>query len=108
MNICFILTPGKQELTFSGLAHSLIMISSLRNRGALLRWLSGEESPTSARDRMQSQGQEDPLEKEMATHSSILAWRNLLDRGAWWTPGHAVARVGHDLATKQQQIKTVK
>ena len=23
----------------------------------------------------QSQGQEDPLEKEMATHSSILAWR---------------------------------
>ena len=24
-----------------------------------------------------SLGQEDPLEKEMATHSSILAWRNL-------------------------------
>ena len=24
--------------------------------------------------RVQSQGQEDPLEKEMATHSSILAW----------------------------------
>ena len=29
-------------------------------------------------------GQEDPLEKEMATHSSILAWRiNPMDRGAW-------------------------
>ena len=27
------------------------------------------------RDRVQSLGQEDPLEKEMATHSSILAWR---------------------------------
>ena len=25
--------------------------------------------------RIQSLGQEDPLEKEMATHSSILAWR---------------------------------
>ena len=25
---------------------------------------------------VQSLGQEDPLEKEMATHSSILAWRN--------------------------------
>ena len=25
--------------------------------------------------RVQSVGQEDPLEKEMATHSSILAWR---------------------------------
>ena len=24
--------------------------------------------------RVQSMGQEDPLEKEMATHSSILAW----------------------------------
>ena len=28
-------------------------------------------------------GQEDPLENEMATHSSILAWGNLMDRGAW-------------------------
>ena len=28
-------------------------------------------------------GQEDFLEKEMATHSSILAWRILMDRGAW-------------------------
>ena len=27
---------------------------------------------------VQSLGQEDPLEKEMATHSSILAWRTLL------------------------------
>ena len=26
--------------------------------------------------------QEDPLEKEMATHSGILAWRNPIDRGA--------------------------
>ena len=33
--------------------------------------------------RIQSLGQEDPLEKEMATHSSILSWRILMDRGAW-------------------------
>ena len=31
----------------------------------------------------QSLGQEEPLEKEMATHSSILAWRIPMDRGAW-------------------------
>ena len=31
-----------------------------------------------------SLGWEDPLEKEMATHSSILAWRIPMDRGAWW------------------------
>ena len=30
--------------------------------------------PEDSRDEVQSVGQEDPLEKEMATHSSILAW----------------------------------
>ena len=34
-----------------------------------------KESACSAGDLGQSLGQEDPLEKEMATHSSILAWR---------------------------------
>ena len=41
--------------------------------------------------RVQSLGREDPLEKVMATHSSILAWRNLMDRGAWWAAVHGVA-----------------
>ena len=31
--------------------------------------------PTMWETRVQSLGQEDPLEKEMATHSSTLAWR---------------------------------
>ena len=43
-------------------------------------------------------GQEDPLEKEMATHSSILAWEIPKDRGGWQATVHRVARVGHDLA----------
>ena len=33
--------------------------------------------------RVQSLGQEDPLEERMATHSSILAWRIPMDRGDW-------------------------
>ena len=49
-----------------------------------------------------SLGQEDPLEVEMATHSSILAWEIL------WTEGlgglqsivHGLQRVGHDSATE--------
>ena len=45
-------------------------------------------------------GQEDPLDKEMATHSSILALGNPMDGGAWWAIVLGVARVGHDLATK--------
>ena len=47
--------------------------------------------------RVQSLGQEDPLEEGMATHSSILAWRiNLMDRGTWQAIVHGVIRVGHD------------
>ena len=34
-----------------------------------------KESACNAGDWVQSLGQEDPLEKEMATHSSILAWK---------------------------------
>ena len=28
---------------------------------------------------------------------------NLMDRGAWWATAHGVARVGHDLATKERE-----
>ena len=33
---------------------------------------------------IQCLSQEDPLEEGLATHSSIFAWRNPMDRGAWW------------------------
>ena len=40
-----------------------------------------------------SLGQEDTLEEEnMATHSSILAWRIPIDRGAWQATVHGVAK----------------
>ena len=32
------------------------------------------------------------LEKEMATHSSILAWRSSMDRGVWQATVHGVAK----------------
>ena len=41
---------------------------------------------------VRSLGQEDPLEKEMATHSSIPCLGNPMDRGAWWTTVHGVAK----------------
>ena len=37
-----------------------------------------------------SLGWEDPLEKGMVTHSSILAWRIPVVRGAWWARVHGV------------------
>jgi len=39
--------------------------------------------PTVQEILIQSLGQEDLLEKGMATHSSILALENPMDRGAW-------------------------
>ena len=40
---------------------------------------------------VRSLGWEEPLEKGMATHSSILAWRIPMDRGAWRPTVHGVA-----------------
>ena len=41
---------------------------------------------------VRSLGQEDPLEKGMTTHSSILAWNIPIDRGAWQATVHGVAK----------------
>ena len=45
-----------------------------------------------------SLGWEDPLEKGVATHSSILAW-NSMDTGAWRATVHGVAKIKHDWVT---------
>ena len=56
---------------------------------------------------VRSLGQEDPLEKEMATHSVFLpgkshGQRSLTGCNPW---GHK--RVAHNLATKQQQVVNI-
>ena len=43
---------------------------------------------------VQSLDWEDPLEEGMATHSSIVAWRIPMDRGAWRATIHGVAESG--------------
>ena len=47
--------------------------------------------PTMQESQVRSLGGEDPLEKEMAIHSSILAWKI-----PWWATVHEVAEVGHN------------
>ena len=41
---------------------------------------------------LQSLGGEDPLEESMAIHSSILAWRIPMNRGAWRATVHGVTK----------------
>ena len=69
----------------------------------LPRRRSGKESAYEAGDVVQSLGQEDPLEREMATHSNNLVcefpWTESLLR----LQSMGSQRDRHDLATKQQR-----
>ena len=53
---------------------------------------------------VQPLGQEDPLEKEISTHSSILAGKSHGQRNlACYSPRGCI-RVGHNLVSKQQKL----
>ena len=87
--------PGHPEsLNFPGDSNMSNMQTRLRTTTlglGLPRWLSSKES---AMQGMQfpSLGREGPPEKEMATHSSVLAWETPMDRGAWWPSVHGVTK----------------
>ena len=51
---------------------------------------------------VRSLGQEDPLEKEMVTHSSILAWRIPWTEEPGVLQSMGSQRVRHDLVNEQQ------
>jgi len=52
--------------------------------------------PTMQETRVQSLGWEDLLEKEMATHSSILAWKTPWTEEPGRLKSMGLQRVGHD------------
>ena len=70
----------------------------------LPRYLSGKEvkSPAMQETWVQSLGWEDTLEKEMATHSSILAWEIPWTEEPGSLPFMEWQRVRHNLVTKQK------
>ena len=47
------------------------------------------------------------LEEEMATHSSILAWRIPKERGAWWATIHGVSKSQTQLSTHTHSCFTM-
>ena len=53
---------------------------------------------------VRSLGQEDPLEKEMATHSSIIAWKIPWTKKPGGLQSMGLQRIRQDLASKQKQV----
>ena len=51
-----------------------------------------------------SLGQEDPVQKGMATHSSTLAWRTPQTEEPGQPQNTGLQRVGHDWATKHNML----
>ena len=72
------------------------MLSLHYYHSCFLKWFMVKRLPAMRETWVQSLGRKDPLKKEMATHSSILAWK------IPWTeePGRLQSmgsqRVGHD------------
>ena len=63
-------------------------------QAGLPQWLSSKlpAMQEMQETRIRPLGWEDGLEEGMATHSSILAWRIPVDRGAWRATVHGVAK----------------
>ena len=57
-----------------------------------------QNAPASAGDAGLIDGSGRSSGEAMATHSSILAWGNPMDRGAWQATVHAVAKSGTQLS----------
>ena len=55
--------------------------------------LTVKNPPAMGKTWVRSLGWEDPLEEGMETHSSILAWKIPMDRGAWWATVHGVTEL---------------
>ena len=88
--------------------HPRVQTIILRLISRLLRfppWLSGKESACQCkRHRFNPWIRKIPPEKEMTTHSSILAWEIQQTEEPCRLPSIGLQRVGHNLVTKQQQI----
>ena len=65
---------------------------------------AGKNLPAVQEPWVRSLGQEDPLEKGMATHSSILAWRIPQTEEPGGLQSMWSQRVGHDWVTEQAHV----
>ena len=101
MYMCVWLKRNRSSLTF---VLDISKSSEIIYKRCILFWASlvaqtVKHLPTVQETRVRSLGREVPLEKEMATHSSILAWRIPWAEEPCRLQSMELQRVGHDWAT---------
>ena len=74
----------------AGWTQALSFLPFKSHSNLIKQGLLWELLPVNAGDAVPSPAREETLEKGMATHSSILAWENPMDRGAWQATVHGV------------------
>ena len=87
----------QQKQNSANNTHKVSPRCSLKN--SLVTWMV-KNPPAMQETWVQSLGWEDSLEEGKATHSSILAWRIPMDRGAWRATGYGVAKSQTQLSDK--------
>ena len=88
-----------KKTTVSELIHTQKHLCLALSVAGLPRWWWGKESACQCRryeTQVWSLGQEDPLEEEMTTHSSILAWRIPRTEEPCWLQSAGSQRIGHE------------
>ena len=89
-NVCHI--PMTERTKNEGIREFLMLQENLcdifLSQGKLAQMV--KNPPAMQEIQVQSLGWDNLLEEGMATHSSILAWRIPMDRGAWWARVHGV------------------
>ena len=74
------LTTSNSLVTFEGTVSSGLWFTVASQ---VIQWVKNPPAMQETQKTwVRSLGGEDPLENDMATHPSILAWDNLMDRGA--------------------------
>ena len=86
----------KRLSSSSSSSRASLVIQTVRNPPAM--WETG----------VRSLGWGDPLEEDMATHSSILAWRIPMDRGAWWVTYSPWGRKQSDMTERLSTAQLLK
>ena len=97
-NLLSLLTFSKLLCLFHPSLHSqfLLALVTLIHKGASLMAQMVKNLSAMQETRVQSLGQEDTLEKDIATHSSILSWRTPGTEGPGGLQSMASQRVRHD------------